>query len=93
MKLVAPTDFEILETLEERGRNTGKNISLILDRNRSYINSEMAKLASNGLVRRVGPAQNSGLYEITERGEVVLEYWRENEDTDVDFEGLIRDRI
>lgn len=93
MKLTAPTDFEILDTLEERGRNTGKNISLILEKDRSYINTELAQLASNGLVRRIGPAENSGLYEISERGEIVLDHWREHENTDVDFEALIRNQL
>jgi len=74
MKLAEPTDFEILNTLDERGRNTAQNISLILDKDRGYVNTRLPHLAEYGLVERVGPAANSGLYEITEKGSLVLEH-------------------
>lgn len=74
MKLAEPTDFQILETLEERGRNTAQNISLLLDKDRSYVNTRLPHLADLRLVERVGPADNSGLYEITSRGRAVLDH-------------------
>lgn len=74
MKLAEPTDFELLETLDERGRNTAQNLALILDKNRGYVNTRLPHLSSLGLIRRVGPATNSGLYEITEKGRLVLDH-------------------
>jgi hypothetical protein len=74
MRLVVPTDFELLEALAEGGRNNAANLSYELDRDRSYINTRLPVLADYGLVTRIGPAPNSGLYEITERGERALDH-------------------
>ena len=89
MKLAEPTDFEILKTLDEHGRNTAQNISLILDKDRGYVNTRLPHLAEHGLVERVGPAKNSGLYEITEKGSLVLEHRDEYEESKDDFAELI----
>lgn len=75
MKLTDPTDYQILGTLEEHGRNTGQNLALLMDRDRSYLNAQLTKLAGAGLLRKIGPAKNSGLYEITEEGKQVYQYW------------------
>ncbi|MFC6874851.1 ArsR family transcriptional regulator [Halobellus marinus] len=72
LDLVAPTDFEILRYLAEEGRNNAVNIAVALDRNREYMNTRLGALARNDCVRRVGPAENSGLYEVTEKGEAAL---------------------
>lgn len=93
MKLVDPTDFEILEVLDETGRNTAKNLSVILQKDRSYINTRLSRLAANELVTRIGPANNSGLYELTARGDVVLDHWVAGGDTDADFEALIEEEL
>lgn len=90
MRLAEPTDFQILEALEERGRNTAQNLSLLLDKDRSYVNTRLPHLAELGLVERVGPAENSGLYEITERGVVVLDNRDAYGDPDADFDELVR---
>ena len=68
MGLVKPTDLEILRFLGENGRNNAVNISISLDKNRSYVNTRLSALADLGLVTRVGPAPNSGLYELTDAG-------------------------
>ena len=73
MKLTSPTDFEILEELSDGNRNNAANLSYELDKNRSYINTRLPILADYGLVERVGPAPNSGLYEITDRGGAAVE--------------------
>lgn len=73
MKLTSPTDFEILEALSDEKRNNAANLSYELDKNRSYINTRLPVLADYGLVERVGPAPNSGLYEITDRGGAAAE--------------------
>jgi DNA-binding IclR family transcriptional regulator len=89
MRLVDPTDFEVLEFLAEHGRNNAMNISTGLDRNRSYINTRLRELATLGLVERVGPAENSGLYEITARGRAALDLRRRHGEDDADFADLV----
>lgn len=78
MRLTDPTDYEILEALDEHGRNTATNISAHIGRNRSYINSQLSKLRGTDLVAQIGPVENSGLYELTPQGKQVVEYWQEN---------------
>lgn len=73
MRLTSPTDFEILEALSDGRRNNAANLSYELDKNRSYINTRLPVLADYELVDRVGPAPNSGLYEITEHGLAAVE--------------------
>ena len=89
MKLAAPTDFDLLEALSDGKRNNAANLAIELGRNRSYINTRLPVLADYGLVDRIGPAERSGLYEITEKGLTVLEHRGEYGDDDVDFESLI----
>lgn len=72
MQLVEPTDFEILAFLDEKGRNNAINISTGLSRDRSYVNTRLRALAEKELIQRVGPAENSGLYELTDTGRVAL---------------------
>ncbi len=72
MKLRRPTDFLVLEALAEHGRNVAPNLAEHTGKKRANINTRLPVLADYGLVRKVGPAQRSGLYEITERGRVAL---------------------
>ena len=74
MQLVEPTDFEILAFLDEQGRNNAINIAVGLDRDRSYVNTRLRALAEKELIQRVGPAENSGLYELTEVGHAALRH-------------------
>jgi len=83
--LVEPTDFEILAYLADEGRNNAVNIAIALDHNRQYMNARLHTLASHDCVERIGPAENSGLYEITEKGEAALEYREVQDDPDADF--------
>lgn len=93
MKLAVPTDFDILEALSDGRRNTAVNLSYILDKNRSYINTRLPILADYGLLERVGPAPKSGLYEITEKGRVVAAN-RDSYRTDgVDFDELVESEL
>ncbi|MFB6266309.1 MAG: ArsR family transcriptional regulator [Halodesulfurarchaeum sp.] len=93
MKLAVPTDFEILEALSDRKRNTAANLSYILDKDRSYINTRLPVLADYGLVERIGPAPNSGLYEITEKGLVVVESREKYRSEDVDFDSYVEKQL
>lgn len=93
MKLASPTDFDVLEALSDGKRNTAANIAIEIDRDRAYINTRLPLLADHGLLERIGPAPNSGLYEITEKGRAVLDHRAEYHDDDVDFEALVESSI
>jgi len=88
MKLRRPTDFLVLEALEEHGRNVAANLAFHTGKTRKNINTRLPVLADYGLVDKIGPADRSGLYEITQKGRVAVMY-REQYDTADDFEELI----
>ena len=92
MKLVQPTDFDVLSVLADGRRNTAANIACHIDKNRAYINTRLPILADYGLIERVGPAPNSGLYEITARGEAAVEYREVYGEVD-DFAVVIDDAV
>jgi DNA-binding MarR family transcriptional regulator len=89
MNLVQPTDFEILAYLSRAGRNNAVNMAVALDKDRSYVNTRLRYLAAADLVERVGPAPNSGLYELTPRGEAALEHREAYADRTDDFEAAL----
>jgi hypothetical protein len=91
MRLVQPTDFDILEALSDGRRNTAANIAHLIDRNRPYINTRLPILADYGLIERVGPAPSSGLYVIVARGRVALDHRDQYGEPSVDFEALLDD--
>lgn len=68
MKLRQPTDFLILQALAEYGRNVAPNLAVRTGKSRENINTRLPVLEDYGLVTKIGPADRSGLYEITERG-------------------------
>lgn len=92
MRLVEPTDFEILDALSDGRRNNAANLAYLLDKDRSYLNTRLPVLADFKLVERVGPAPNSGLYIITERGLAAVECRDRYGDPDVDFDALLAER-
>lgn len=73
MRLVQPTDLELLESLADGKRDVAANLALELDKDRAYINTRLPQLEDYGLLKRIGPAPKSGLYEITDKGKQVLE--------------------
>ncbi len=91
MKLRRPTDFLILEELEEHGRNVATNLAYHTGKSRKNLNVRLPVLQDYGLVTKIGPAERSGLYEITELGKTALFYRDQYSEVD-DFEALIKDR-
>lgn len=89
MKLRQPTDFLILEALEDTGRNVATNLAPHTGKSRKNINTRLPVLEDYGLVEKIGPAERSGLYEITRLGRTALIYADQYDDVD-DFEALIR---
>lgn len=92
MRLADPGDFKILEYLQD-GRNVAGNIHLDIDVTRGYVNSELPKLADYGLVRKIGPNPNSGLYELTEKGELAIEYRHVYHQEDIDFNEFLEKKL
>lgn len=88
MKLRQPTDFLVLEALEDRGRNVATNLAAHTGKSRKNINTRLPVLEDYGLVRKIGPAERSGLYEITSLGKAALVYQEQYDEVD-DFEALI----
>lgn len=72
VKLKRPTDFEILGCLSDGRREMAVNVAARLGKNRGYINTRLPQLADYRLVEAIGPAENTGLYQITERGVAAL---------------------
>jgi len=91
MKLRRPTDFLILEALAEHGRNVATNLAHHTGKSRKNVNTRMPVLADYGLVRKIGPADHSGLYELTDAGRVALQH-RDSYDEVDDFAELVRSR-
>jgi len=92
VKLRQPTDFLILEALHAYGRNVAPNLAQITGKSRKNVNNRLPVLDDYGLVRKIGPADRSGLYEVTDRGRVALRC-RDEYDTSPDFEALIERRL
>ncbi|ELY67105.1 winged helix-turn-helix domain-containing protein [Natrinema versiforme] len=88
MKLRQPTDFLILEALEDKGRNVATNLAAHTGKSRKNINTRLPVLEDYGLVTKIGPAERSGLYEITSAGKAALVYRDQYDEVD-DFEALI----
>ena len=72
MKLVVPTDFDILAAFDAHGRNVAANLALHLDRDRAYLNTRLPELEDRGLLEKIEPAPNAGLYELTSYDPVVF---------------------
>lgn len=89
MKLRRPTDFLILQGLFLHGRNVATNLAELTGKSRKNINTRLPVLADYGLVEKIGPAETSGLYEITALGRRALRYADRYDEVD-DFEALIR---
>lgn len=94
MDILNRTDFKILEALDEGERNVAANIAHEIDADRGYLNSRFSHLRNEDLVRRVGPSDQSGLYEITEQGSIAVEHKQKylNDDVD-DFEAFIESQL
>lgn len=96
MRLSTPTDFLILEALSDGERDTAANLAKQIDRDRSYINTELPKLADQGLLTKVGPLQTSGLYQITPLGVAAIQKQALYVEDEGEFETAIhklKDRI
>jgi hypothetical protein len=67
-------DFDLLGALDEHGRNVARNLAQITEYDRDRINDRLSNLSRTPVLEHIGPAERSGLYEITEEGQRLLEY-------------------
>ena len=74
------------------GRNVAPNMAEIIGKSRKNINTRLPVLDDYGLVDKVGPSKNSGLYEITKKGVVVLEL-RDQYDASENFDAAVERRL
>ena len=94
VKLVVPTDFEILDAMSDGKRQTAPNLGEILDRESRYMNNRLAELAGKGLVEKVGPSDRSGMYVITEEGRAALALQDEySHDRTQEFDELVEEKV
>lgn len=92
MRLVQPTDFLILEALDQHGRNVAPNLAHHTGKSRGNINVRLPILADYGLVSKVGPADRSGLYELTDKGRATLELREQYDEVD-DFDAAVESKL
>lgn len=73
--LVLPTDKEILKVLAHGRRETPKNLAAQLsDTTRSYTGDRLRALEHRGYTHSPGPADRSGMYEITTWGRFAIDH-------------------
>mgnify|MGYP005845148319 CR=1 FL=1 len=91
MELTEPTDFDVLAAFRD-GRNVGANVALELGLEPASVTTRLSRLVEHGLLARVGPSEQSGLYELTKRGEAALVYRDHYTDLGRDrFEAVVSD--
>ena len=73
MKLIKPTDFDILQEVSDGERHIAPNLAELLDRDRQYINNRLAELTGKGLLEKVGPSERSNQYTITDKGLITFQ--------------------
>ena len=94
LKLTRPTDFDILEALSDGKRNVARNLRHEIDASRASINNSLPYLADYGLVEKIGPDENSGLYRITEKGRIAAKHRDEYDPGNTDaFDDLIEHEL
>lgn len=77
-----------MEALHSYGRNVAPNIATIADLETDLVIDRLEVLSDVELVSMIGPADESGLFEITERGRIALRL-RDQYGEVPDFEALI----
>jgi DNA-binding MarR family transcriptional regulator len=68
---LSDTDWNILEQCSQN-RETRSNLAVLTDVTPNYVSREVAKLTDKGLLRQPGPAEKSGMYVTTLKGNLVL---------------------
>ena len=74
MKLRQPTDLLVLQALYSHGRNVATNLADLTGKSRKNISTRLPVLDEYGLVEKIGPADRSGRYEITDLGRRALHH-------------------
>lgn len=72
MKLVRPTDFEILDVFRDGRHYTTSVVAHYLDKEPTYVSTRIGKLKSYGLITVLGAVKQCKLYRITVTGLTAL---------------------
>ena len=91
IRLTQPTDFLILDALSDGKRDAASNIAKRIDKKRSYINTRLPVLADYNLIQKIGPHENSGLYQITPLGVAAVQKQALYDQDQDQFDTSIRD--
>jgi len=91
IRLTQPTDFLILDTLSNGKRDIASNIAKQIDKKRSYINTRLPILTDYNLIRKIGPHESSGLYQITPLGIAAVQKQALYDQDQDQFDDVIRD--
>ena len=70
MRLVEPTDFEILDQMDDQQRYTPGYLAELLAKDSTHMSNRLGQMRGYGLVERVG---GSTMHVITERGKAALQ--------------------
>lgn len=75
MKLTTPTDFDILETMRDRKRQTPANLADQLSLSNTYASNRVQHLLDHQLIKRVNPnIRRGGMYVIADKGIIAVEH-------------------
>lgn len=88
-------DFGILSAYADGKRDVPVNVAEKIDQKRNYVNTRYSRMRDYGLLTRVGPSDNSGLYAITPKGAAALklkDQYRDPSVTDQEFEEVVEER-
>lgn len=88
-------DFSILSAYADGEQDLPANVAERIGADRGYVNTRFSGLADYGLLTRVGPAENTGLYRITARGVAALELrdaYRDPDIPDNEFDDMVDER-
>lgn len=93
MQLTRSIDFTLLKALED-GRNLAVNLSIEIGLDCARTNTRLSYLEDHGLVKKIGPTKDLGLYELTARGKAAIKYRDVYNDVGPDgFSDLVNDSI
>jgi DNA-binding MarR family transcriptional regulator len=90
VRLVDPTDFEILEEMGDEQRYTPGYLAELLEKDSTYMSNRLGQLRGYGLVERVG---TSTMHTITSKGQAALQLREEYDHDDAQSFGEQVDQI
>ncbi|SDY71313.1 hypothetical protein [Halopenitus persicus] len=88
---LSETDWELLIACHEK-RETRPNLAEKLDITPNYVSKKLSQHSENGLISQPGPADNSGMWTTTQKGDLVVEKRKKYEKRHDELFGALVDR-